>query len=470
MTEPGDDSMNSLTAGLAAAALAATLAAAPARAADEGRVREAIDILGHAVAFRTVPGEGQVPAFAEWIAGRLRAGGFAAGDIEIVPVGETAMLVARYRGASEGPPILLSAHMDVVPARREDWSRDPFAMVEENGYLYGRGVYDNKFGLAMVLATLLRLKAEGFMPARDLVLALSGDEETDMASTRALAQRFRGSALMALNSDAGGGTLAADGTPVAWNLQAAEKTYADFEVRFTNPGGHSSRPRKDNAIVDLAAAVGRLAAWEFPVEQSELTREFFRVTAAGTPGPLGAAMRRFAENSEDTDAAATIAADPEYVGQLRTTCVPTMVSGGHAPNALPQSVTLNINCRIFPGTPVAAVRATLARAMAVPEDSIAVLDDPVESDTSPLSPELMRAVRAAVDRNHPGLAIVPQMSAGGTDSMHFRNAGIPSYGVAGIYMDPADDFAHGLDERVPVAAVAGALDHWHELLSRLAGS
>lgn len=463
--------MRSATAALVvvlASLLASLFAIAPARAVDEASVREAIGILGRAVAFRTAAGEGRVPEFAAWIAQRLREGGYADDDIEIIPVGETAMLIARYPGSAGGAPILLSAHMDVVPARREDWSRDPFTMVEENGFLYGRGVYDNKFGLAMILTTLLRLKAEGFVPAQDLVLVLSGDEETDMVTTRMLAARFRGVARMVLNSDAGGGTLAADGTPIAYNIQAAEKTYADFEIRITNPGGHSSRPRPDNAIVDLAEAVRRLAAWEFPIEQNELTREFFRVSAAGTPGALGEAMRRFSEDPTDRVAAAVIAADPEYVGQLRTTCVPTMVSGGHARNALPQAVRLNVNCRIFPGTSVAEVRATLAQAMALPQSAITVLEDPVESDASPLSTELMSAVRAAVDRLHPGLAIVPQMSVGGTDSMHFRNAGIPSYGVAGIYMDPAEDYSHGLDERVPVAAISGALDHWHELIVRLA--
>ncbi|MFO1187915.1 MAG: M20/M25/M40 family metallo-hydrolase [Alphaproteobacteria bacterium] len=250
--------------------------------------RQAVEILSRSVAFKTVEGEGQVPAYAAYLADVLKAGGYAAGDIEIVPSGETAVLIARYRGSGNGAkkPILLSGHMDVVAARAEDWGRDPFKMTEDKRFYFGRGVDDNKFDVSMMVATLVRLKSEGFAPSRDLVLALSGDEETAQSSTDILAQRLK-DADFVLNGDTGGGELGDDGKAVVYGVQAAEKTYADFEITFVNQGGHSSRPRKDNAIYSLARAIERIAAYEFPVQASELTREYFRVMARQTPGDLG---------------------------------------------------------------------------------------------------------------------------------------------------------------------------------------
>lgn len=417
--------------------------------------------------FKTVKGDGQVPAYAAYLAGVLKAGGFAAGDIDITPVGETATLVARYRGDGSKKPMLLLGHMDVVEARASDWVRDPFKMVSDKGYLFGRGVYDNKFDVSMIVETLVRLKAEGFKPKRDIILVLSGDEETDGQTARRLAQRFP-NAEFVLNGDAGGGTLAEDGKPVAYNLQAAEKTYADFDITFTNPGGHSSRPNKTNAIYDLAKAIDHIAAYEFPVQSSELTREYFRVTGANTPGDLGQAMLEFAKNPQDKNAIARINAEPEYIGQMRTTCVATMLQGGHALNALPQKATVSINCRIFPGVAVDNIRATLEKVVNMPGAKVTVLGDPVASDASPLRKDVMAAVRKAVDRRYPGLPIVPQMSAGASDSIFFRNAGIPSFGVAGEFMKASDDLAHGLNERIPEATIDGTLDHWHVMLKELA--
>jgi acetylornithine deacetylase/succinyl-diaminopimelate desuccinylase-like protein len=340
-------------------------------------------------------------------------------------------------------------------------------MVSDKGYLFGRGVLDNKFDVSMVVETLARLKAEGFKPKRDIILVLSGDEETEMVTARLLAKRFP-DAEFVLNDDAGGGTLSEDGKPVAYSLQAAEKTYADFDLTFTNPGGHSSRPNKTNAIYDLAKAIDHLAAYEFPVQSSELTREFFRVTGAHTPGDLGQAMLNFAKNPQDKDAIARINAEPEYIGQIRTTCVATMLRGGHALNALPQSATVSVNCRIFPGVAVDTIRATLEKVVDMPGVKVTVLDNPVASDASPLRRDVMAAVRKAVDRRYKGLAIVPQMSVGASDSIFFRNAGIPSYGVSGAFMKASDDYSHGLNERVPLATIDGALDHWHVVLTELA--
>jgi acetylornithine deacetylase/succinyl-diaminopimelate desuccinylase-like protein len=428
----------------------------------------AIDMLGKTIAFKSVEGMGQVPPLADYVASELRKGGFAAEDIVIERHGETATLVATYKGDGTKPPILLSAHMDVVGANPEDWTRDPFTMIQEDGFFFGRGVTDNKFGIVMMAETLIRLKKDGFKPNRDLILVLSGDEETTMATTMVLAEKFKDADIV-LNSDGGGGGLGENGEPVAYYIQGAEKTYADFTVTFTNAGGHSSLPRKDNAIYDLAQAALNISKYEFPVMTSEITLESFRQSAANTEGEVGAAMRDFAENPKDKKAIKVLSSRPEYVGQLRTTCVATLLDAGHAPNALPQRASMNVNCRIFPGVAPEEVQQTLTEVIDNPAMSIELADEVHYSDASPLRDDVLAAVRKAVDRRYPGLPIVPEMSAGASDSLHFRANGVDSYGISGIFMKPSDMFAHGLNERVPVATVDGALDHWHTLLTTLAG-
>jgi acetylornithine deacetylase/succinyl-diaminopimelate desuccinylase-like protein len=447
----------------------ALLALAPVHAATPQAARggQALEILKRSIAFKTVEGAGQVPAYAEYLAGVLKAGGIAAEDIRIERHGETATLVARWRGAGKGKPILLAGHMDVVAADPKDWTRDPFTPVVEKGFVFGRGVLDNKLGIATMVAAMVQMKAEGFRPSRDVVLALSGDEETAQATTAVLAQQLKGAELL-LNSDAGGALLDESGKPVFYGLQAAEKTYADFEVTVTNPGGHSSRPTATNAIYDLSKAIDRIAAYRFPPQASELTRAFFVATAARTPGEVGQAMKRFAANPNDTAAAATLAASPEYVGQIGTTCVATMVNAGHARNALPQRATANVNCRIFPGVEVETVRAKLQELVQPAGAKVTVVDKPMASDASPLRDDVMAAVRKAVDARAPGLPIVPQMSAGTTDSLYFRAVGIPSYGVGGAFIKSSDEFAHGLDERVPVESVEGSVGMWKVMLRELA--
>ena len=426
----------------------------------------ALTLLKESIAFRTVEGQGQVPAYAAFLAKRLEAGGIPAADIRIEPMGETATLVARYRGTGTKRPLVISAHMDVVEARAAAWERDPFTPVVENGFVYGRGADDNKFDVSMIVTTLLQLKAEGFRPARDIILALSGDEETSMLTTRALAKQFP-DAEFVLNGDGGGGKLDTAGKPVVYDLQAGEKTYADFEFTFTNPGGHSSRPTGGNAIAQLARAIERIAAYRFPPQRNELTRASLEATGKRTPGPLGEAMLRFA-GTGDAKAAAILAANPDTVGQIGTTCVPTMVRGGHALNALPQSATVSVNCRIFPGVSVASVRDRLVEVVADPQAKVTVLGDPSASDASPLRADIVAAVPKAVHARAPGVPIVPSMSAGATASLHNRAAGIPSYGVSGLFMRSEDAFAHGLNERVPLSAIDGALVQWHALLTELA--
>ena len=429
---------------------------------------KALEMLKRSVAFKTAEGEGQVPAYAEYLAGELKAHGFAAEDITITPRGETATLTARYRGTDPKlKPILVASHMDVVPAKREDWERDPFEAVVENGFVYGRGSSDNKFGLVTSTVALFWLKQEGFKPKRDVILVFSGDEETSMETTVALAQELKGAELL-LNTDAGGANLGDDGKPIVYEMQAAEKTYMDFEVTTTNPGGHSSRPGATNAIYDLARIIDRLAAFRFPPKSNEITKAYFRAAGPITPAPVGPAMLRYAENPDDKEAYELLVSYPEYVGQVGTTCVATTLSGGHAPNALPQSATVGINCRVFPGESVEYVQSTLTKVIDDPESQIKLIYKPVPSDASPLREDVMKALRKAIDLRAPGLPIVPSMSAGATDSLHFRNAGVPSYGVGGRFMSPKDSFSHGLNERVPVATIDGALVQWLSLIRDLA--
>jgi acetylornithine deacetylase/succinyl-diaminopimelate desuccinylase-like protein len=449
--------------------LAATLALSGAASAQTppALVEDSIGMLGDSIAFASVEKSPDILKYAEYLKARLVKGGFAAGDIEIDASGPAPTLVAYYRGASAEKAIILSGHMDVVEAKAEDWGRNPFAMTREGDYLIGRGAVDNKWGVVMMVETLIRLKQEGFSPSRDIILALSGDEETQMASTAILAERFRNAGLV-LNSDGGGGTLGEDGAPLAYNLQTAEKTYTDYEIAFTNPGGHSSRPSRENAIYRLARAIDRIAAYDFPVATSETTLEFFRQTGAKTPGALGQAMLRFAENPKDRKAVRTLRADPEYVGQTGTTCVATMLGGGHALNALPQRASVSVNCRIFPGVTPEAVMETLKNVVDDPAAEIRYIDPPHYSDGSPMRADVLAAVKKSIEARYPGLAITPQMSAGASDSLYFRMHGVDSYGVSGLFLKPSDDFSHGLNERAPVSSIAGALDHWHTILTDLA--
>lgn len=441
--------------------------------------RKALEIYRTIIGFRTAAGHGQVPALAAYLADQFRQGGFAAADVHVLPFtsasGEAiAGLVVRYRGDGSPArrPILLMAHMDVVDARREDWERDPFTMVEENGYFFGRGTFDDKFGVASLTATFLRLKAEAFVPSRDLIIMFTGDEETGgTTSTRAMVTTHREltEAEFALNDDGGGGMLDEQGEPVAFFLQSAEKTYASFELTVTNPGGHSSTPRVDNAIYELAGALKRIEAHRFPVMTNDATRLYLRGMAAVRPGEVGKAMAALAENPADEAAADVLWKEPEVVGITRTTCVATMLRGGHAENALPQSATATVNCRIFPGVDVADVRSVLEKTAAVPGLQVKTLGEPMASPASPLRPDIVEAVTEAVEARYPGTKVIPYMAPYGTDGLQTRSAGIPTYGVMGVFIRDSDQFAHGLNERVRVREFFGALDYWKGLLTRLAG-
>jgi acetylornithine deacetylase/succinyl-diaminopimelate desuccinylase-like protein len=454
-----------------AVSIAGTANAGTTKVATPEAVRaEARDIFQTVIAFQTVAGRGQVPVMARYLAGRLEAGGFPAEDIEILPHGETASLIVRYRGADRAAkPIVFLAHMDVVEANPADWSRDPFKLVEENGYFYGRGTADVKQEVALLTTTFLRLKADGFVPSRDLVIAFSGDEETDMDTASDLAIRLAG-AEFALNGDGGQGVLGdTTGKPEVYYLQGAEKYFASFDLTTHNPGGHSSQPRPDNAIYDLADALGALKAYRFPVMWNDWTIGSFRAAAAVTPGPLGEAMAKFAADPHDAAAADALSASPLLVGKLRTTCVATMLKGGHAENALPQSATATVNCRVFPGVGLDDVRATLQR-VAGDKVEVKLVGSPHPSNPSPMRPDVVEAVTMAVHAGYPNVPVVPEMAAYATDGSVFRAAGIPTYGASSLFIKGSDEFSHGLNERISVTSFYAGLAHWYVMATTLGGA
>jgi len=414
---------------------------------------------------------GNVPKVANYLASELRSAGFSEKDIEILPLEDTVALVVTYRGdgSSDKAPILLLGHMDVVEARPEDWERPPFELTEDDTFFYGRGTIDNKFGVTQLTSTFIRLKKEGFVPDRDLIIAFSGDEESTMKTTRMLAKREDlAKAEFALNSDAGGGTLSKSGKAIAYNVQAAEKTYVTWDLTVRNPGGHSSRPRPDNAIYDLAQAITKIQAHRFPVRWSEMTLAYFEESGKRKGGELGDAMLRFARDPNDISASDRLAVESAYVGITRTTCVVTMLNAGHAENALPQSATATLNCRVYPGVPVAEVEKTLRQVVENDAIEFKQLDEVTESPISEMRPDVIAAVSKAVHARYEGLKIIGYMSTGATDGMHFRNAGIPTLAIGSAFMDPDDNYAHGLNERLPKKAFYEGLDHWSIILKELA--
>ena len=437
--------------------------------------KKAFKIYKTAVELRTAKGHQQVPKLANFLAGEFQKGGFDSKDIHVLRIGETAALVVRYRGDDSlgKKPISISAHMDVVDAMRDDWTRDPFTLIEEDGYFFGRGTGDDKLGMTAVVVAFLRLKSEGWVPGRDLIIAFSGDEETGMETTQALVNEYRHltDSEFVLNADSGGATIPEDGgTPSSFGMQAAEKTYVTWEITSRNPGGHSSRPRKDNAIYDLANAITAIQNHQFPVNHNDLTLQFFKGTGKKTSGALGKAMRTFADNPNDKKSIKLLRSSSSYVGTLGTTCVATMLRAGHAENALPQSATATINCRIFPGTGIDNTLNQLKNAVNNSQIDFVMLDVPTETDPSPLRDDVTLALQKAIDIKYPGLEIIPSMSSGGTDGMHFRAAGIPSYGVNGGYGKASDSFAHGLNERILVQSFYDNLAHWYVLLPAIASS
>ncbi|MFT4769981.1 MAG: carboxypeptidase PM20D1 [Glaciecola sp.] len=418
--------------------------------------------------------KGNTLGVAKYLGDELVAAGFASEDVRVIPKDDFGVLIATYRGdgSSGKKPILLLGHLDVVEALQEDWVRPPFELTQDDVNFYARGSIDNKFGVAQLTGTMIRLKKEGFVPDRDLILAFSGDEESGMITTRMMAYEMPElvEAEFALNSDSGGGSLTADGRAIDYSLQAAEKTFATWEITVRNPGGHSSRPRDDNAIYELASGIKAIEAYRFPIMWSEMTLSYFQQVGDKLGGELGDAMVRFAYDPEDEEAAARLRTEPSYVGTTRTTCVVTMLEAGHAENALPQSATATVNCRIFPGVSVADIETELRSVVGNSEAEFVLLGDPTESPISEIRADVLAAVGNAVHGRYPGLDLIAYMSSGGTDGMHFRKAGVPTFGVGSIFMNPDEKFAHGLNERVPMKAFYDALDHWSIIIRDLTGS
>ena len=466
---------------LVAAALA-LLASSTAGAAPTGNPwhQKAHDLLAQAVNIPTVAGRNKVPDLAKLLAEQYRAAGIPDADIRIMPYESpndpTAALIVRWRapGTPSARPVLVMSHMDVVEAKREDWSESgPFEFTERDGYYYGRGTSDIKSGIAATTAAILKLRAEGFQPNRDIIVFYTGDEETWGVGADKGATEWRPllDAEFGLNSDGGGGSFSKDGKAIGFSLQSAEKTYADYTFTVRNRGGHSSRPRPDNAIYQLANALRRLETYRFEPALNETTRAYFGERQKTEKGPLGDAMRAWLADPANGKAADLVEADPGEVGLTRTRCVATRLFGGHADNALPQLATATVNCRILPGVDPNAIRDELQKVAADPEVIVTRNDKYVTSIASPLRPDVVAAYTEAVHALHPGAPVMPEMSAGASDARPFRVAGIPVYGVDGSWgVVPEDMRAHGRDERLQVKALSDNVDHWVLMLKKLAGS
>ena len=415
---------------------------------------------------------GNVTRAAEAMAARLKAAGFADADMQVVgPDPRKGNLVARLRGTGAKRPLLLLAHLDVVEAKREDWSFDPFTFREQDGYFYGRGTSDDKSMAAHFVANLIRLKAEGFKPERDLILALTADEEGgNFNGVDWLIKNHRNLIDAEFSINEGGGGNMRGGKYLTNEIQASEKVFQDFRLEATNSGGHSSLPVKDNAIYHLADGLARLAKFDFPVELNEVTRGYFERSATVQTDPkMAADMRAVAKTPPDLAAAARLSASlPYYNAQMRTTCVATRLAGGHANNALPQMASANVNCRILPGVSPASVKDKLVEVLADPKIKVSFVGEATPSKPSPLRPDVMGAVESLTKEMFPGVIVVPVMSTGATDGLYLRNGEIPTYGVDGTFGDVEDVRAHGRDERVGVKQFYEGLEFQYRLIKALA--
>ena len=419
------------------------------------------DIYRELIETNTTLSVGDCTALSQKIAERLRKAGYADSTIHVlVPPDQPKQgnIVAMLEGKNKrAKALMLLAHLDVVEAKREDWERDPFVLVEEDGYFYGRGTADDKAMAAIFVDAMIRFKRDGYRPDRTLKLVLTCGEESpnNFNGVKYLTEHHRDliDAALAIN-EGGGGRLDSSGKRIFNGVQAGEKVYQDFRLEITNPGGHSSRPVKDNAIYRLAAALTKLSQYEFPMELNDTTRLFFKRMADIQGGELAADMRSVAKKAPDEPAMARLAADPSYNAILRTTCVATMLDGGHAPNGLPQRAGANVNCRILPSHPQEEIRAELEGVIADPGIKVTFADPPEKvSPPPPLTPAVMKPIIKLTDEMWPGVPVVPSMAAGATDGRFLTPAGIPTYGVSGIFADPETTRAHGLNERMRVQSL-----------------
>lgn len=438
------------------------------------------EIFKQLIEINTTDSVGNVTTAAEAMAKRLREAGFPENDIHVAGPNERKKnLVARIRGTGKLiKPILFIAHLDVVEARREDWTTDPFQFLEKDGYFYGRGTQDIKDGDAILVANFIRLKKEAFVPDRDLILALTADEEGGASNgIDWLVKHHRDwiDSEYCVNLD-GGDFYSSNGKKIYAAVQASEKVYVSFQLEVRNAGGHSSLPTRNNAIYHLAEGLARLKSFDFPVDLSTVTRSMLEREAAQRTGQLAADMKAGAQTLPDSSALARLSDIPLYNAILRTTCVPTMLTGGHAENALPQMARAIVNCRILPGEDPHKIRETLAQVVADPQITVSFVERrdvdgevifPATVPPSPLLPELMSKLEETVHSMYPGLLVLPVMEAGGTDGKYLRVAGIPTYGISGVFVDMNDIRWHGKDERLAVQDFYDGVDFHYRLMKEL---
>lgn len=430
--------------------------------------RTARDLLKELVEINTSESEGSTAKAAYAMAARLKAAGFPDSDVVVVEhAPRKGNLIARLRGRSGGKkPILLLSHIDVVEAKPEDWTLPPFSFIEKDGTFFGRGVADNKDEAAMDLTLIMRMKAEGLVPDRDIIVALTADEEGGPANgVEWLLQNRRPLIDAEYAFNEGGGGRVRDGIKLSNDVQASEKKVASFTLESTNPGGHSSVPVKDNAITHLAEALVKLGGFDFPVRLNDITKTYFARSALVTEGRVSAAMKAIATNPADAEAARTLSEDPRYNSQLRTTCVATMLEGGHARNALPQRARAHVNCRVLPEESPDDVQRTLERVIGNPKVTVTQLGTARNSPPSPLTADLMTQIERVSGQLWPGVPIIPTMSTGATDGVYLRTAGIPTYGVSGLfYTDPN---AHGMNEKISAEAFYQGLEFMFRLVKSI---
>jgi acetylornithine deacetylase/succinyl-diaminopimelate desuccinylase-like protein len=457
------------------ATVAATFMTAHARGAAPAANDEAAfrDLYKELVEINTTRSVGSCTRAAEAMRTRLAAAGIPASDMQILAPADRpndGALIALLHGREPRlKPILLLAHIDVVEAKREDWERDPFKLVEENGWFYARGASDDKAMAAVFTDSLIRYSREGFKPRRDIKLALTCGEETpdkyNSVSWLVNSQPAVLDAEFALNEGAGG-ELDANGKPVALQIQAGEKVYQDFALTASDVGGHSSRPTHDNPIVRMSVGVAKLGAYNFPVALNDATRGYLQAESRLVSAPIAADMQAVLANPGGEDAVERLwAVNPGWNSMLRTTCTPTEIAGGHAPNALPQHVLVNVNCRILPGVPIASVQEQIAGVLADAKIAVAPTGDPgIQSPPPPLNANILGPVRTVADRIWPGVAIVPTMSTGATDGRFLNAHGVPTYGLSGMFHDAEGSHAHGLNERIRVVSLLNGRRFLYEIV------
>jgi acetylornithine deacetylase/succinyl-diaminopimelate desuccinylase-like protein len=430
------------------------------------------EIYKELVEINTTDSVGDTVKSAEAMAARLRAGGIPAADIRVISSGpRKGNMVARLRGAGARKPILLIAHMDVVEAKREDWAFDPFKLQEVDGFFRARGSADDKAMASIFVANLIEYAKEGFKPDRDIILALTADEELSDSphdGAHYLLDHHRDliDAEFAINE--GGFGALRDGKPFRMSVQHTEKVYQTYMLELTDRGGHSASGRRDNAIYVMADALRRLGQFDFPVALNPVTRAFFERMATVETGPMAEAIKAMLAGRTDAATIAPLTNRADYNAVIRTTCVPTQMAAGHAENALPQTVRTTVNCRILPDQPAEEVARTLARVIADDHIKIIPKGTAVLSPPSPLNPDIMRSIETLANEMWPSVPVMPIMSGGYTDSRWLRNAGIPSYGVSGVFADPNANGVHGLNEQVGVKQLYDGKEYLYRLIKQLA--